>query len=340
MRKAAAFSLVLVILSMALVGCNFNKKDGDSKEKKLELPKNIISVISGDDVEYYGIEGEKLKKLNIDSKNHIEVFSEELGLIIYRDFTDKGTDLIITDGEKEHKISVDGNIEDLLVSPGGTKLLYKYDSGDKIGYKILDLQNFKEFDFNSNLAISGENVEFLGENQLVLYGVDLGEKKSGIFLYDIENGKYTLEKPIVGAFIDYIDLIENQVILYTQSSLEGNKECYVYDLNSKEDSAISTDIMQIEYSIKSGDKVYFIGTKNEGMRSLYSIDIKTHKLDRLIYDFPKNISKDTKLLEVDGNIYFTGFNDDEEKNSVYMYSPTEKSVKLIDGGKGLYMIME
>ncbi|WP_300349916.1 hypothetical protein [Clostridium sp.] len=342
MRKAAALSLVLVILSIAFLGCNFNKKSESegSLEKKLKLPENIVCIISGEDVTYYEIEGENLKKLDLNIKGHIEVFSKELGLVIYRNITDEGTDLIITNGESEKKISVKGNIEYLRVSPGGTKLIYKYNSGDKIGYRVLDLQSFKEFDLNENLAISGENVEFLDENQLVLYGVDLRNKQTGIFIYNIKEGKYTLKKPIVKAFIDHIDLISNQVILYTQSSFSGDKECYMYNLSNNESVLLSKDGLEIETSKKDGDKIYFIGNKDESARSLYSLDIKTKKIDRLVYDFPKYIGKEALLLVKNGNIYFSGFNEEESKSALYMYNTKGKSVRLIEGNKGQYMILK
>lgn len=343
MRKAAALSLlVLVILSTTLVGCNFNKgsNGNDDYGKKLELPENIVSTISGEDVDYYGIEGDSLKKLDLGINGHMEIYSEELGLAIYRKPTDKGTDLIITNGVKNHNISVDGNIDELVISPKGTKLLYKFSSGDKIGYKILDLQNIEEVDFNEDLAISGENVKFANENQLVLYGVDLKEKKSGIYIYNIEDKSFILEKQIVKAFIDYIDLVEDTVVLYTQSSMDGKKECYIYNLNNKKDTLISTDIGEIESSYKIENIVYFIGTKNSGIRSLYSVDTTNSKLDRLVYDFPKNISEKSDLIAIGDNIYFTGFNDNKEKNALYRYSPKDKSIKLIDSNKGQYIIIK
>lgn len=343
MRKAAALSLlVLVILSTTLVGCNFSKgsNEEESKGKKLNLPKSIVSTISGEDVLYYEIEGDSLKKLDLDLKGHIEVYSEELGLAIYREFADKGTNLVISNGVKEHKISVDGNIEELIISPKGTKLLYRYNSGDKIGYKVLDLQDFKEFDFNENLAISGENVKFINEDQLVLYGVDLEKRKSGLYIYNIKDGSYTLEKQIVKAFIDYIDLVEDQVVLYTQSSIDGKKNCYIYNLDNKKESVISNEVGEIESLCKIRNIVYFIGTKGEGLRSLYSIDITNNKLDRVVYDFPKNISDKSKLIVVGENIYFLGFDNDKEKNALYKYNPKDKSIKLIDSNKGQYTIIE
>lgn len=270
----------------------------------------------------------------------MEVYSEELGLAVYREFADKGTNLIITNGVKEHKISVEGNIEELIISPKGTKLLYRYNSGDKIGYKVLDLQNFKEFDFNENLAISGENVKFVNEDQLILYGVDLEKRQSGLYIYNIKDGSYTLEKQIVKAFIDYIDLVEDQVVLYTQSSIDGKKNCYIYNLDSKKESVISNEVGEIESLCKIGNVVYFIGTKGEGLRSLYSIDITNNKLDRLVYDFPKNISEKSKLIVVGDNIYFLGFNDSKEKNALYRYNPKDKSIKLIDSNKGQYIIIK
>ncbi|WP_300258649.1 hypothetical protein [Clostridium sp.] len=343
MRKAAALSLlVLVILSTTIVGCNFNKgsNEEDSKGKKLKLPENIVSVISREDVEYYEIEGDSLKKLDLNLKGHIEVYSEELGLAVYREFDDKGTNLIITNGVKEYKISVDGNIEELIISPKGTKLLYKYSSEDKIGYKVLDLQDFKEFDFNENLAISGENVKFVNEDQLVLYGVDLEKRKSGLYIYNIKDGSYTLEKQVVKAFIDYIDLLEDQVVLYTESSIDGKKNCYIYNLDNKKESVISNEVGEIESLCKIGNVVYFIGTKGEGLRSLYSIDTTNNKIDRLVYDFPKNISDKSKLIVVGENIYFLGFNDNKEKNSLYRYNINDKSIKLIDSNKGQYIIIK
>ncbi|MDK0889668.1 DPP IV N-terminal domain-containing protein [Clostridium perfringens] len=343
MRKAAALSLlVLVILSITLAGCNFSKgsNEEDSKGKKLKLPCSIVSTISGEDVLYYEVEGDSLKKLDLNLKGHMEVYSEELGLAVYREFADKGTNLIITNGVKKHKISVEGNIEELIISPKGTKLLYRYNSGDKIGYKVLDLQNFKEFDFNENLAISGENVRFVNEDQLILYGVDLEKKQSGIYIYNIKDGSYTLEKQIVKAFIDYIDLVEDQVVLYTQSSIDGKKNCYIYNLDNKKESVISNEVGEIESLCKIGNVVYFIGTKGEGLRSLYSIDITNNKLDRLVYDFPKNISEKSKLIVVGDNIYFLGFNDSKEKNALYRYNLKEKSIKLIDSNKGQYIIIK
>lgn len=270
----------------------------------------------------------------------MEVYSEELGLAVYREFADKGTNLIITNGVKEHKISVGGNIEELIISPKGTKLLYRYNSGDKIGYKVLDLQNFKEFDFNENLAISGENVKFVNEDQLILYGVDLEKRQSGLYIYNIKDGSYTLEKQIVKAFIDYIDLVEDQVVLYTQSSIDGKKNCYIYNLDSKKESVISNEVGEIESLCKIGNVVYFIGTKGEGLRSLYSIDITNNKLDRLVYDFPKNISEKSKLIVAGDNIYFLGFNDSKEKNALYRYNLKDKSIKLIDSNKGQYIIIK
>ena len=255
MRKAAALSLlVLVILSTTLAGCNFGKgsNEEDSKGTNLKLPCSIVSTISGEDVLYYEIEGDSLKKLDLDLKGHMEVYSQELGLAVYREFADKGTNLIITNGVKEHKISVEGNIEELIISPKGTKLLYRYNSGDKIGYKVLDLQDFKEFDFNENLAISGENVKFVNEDQLILYGVDLEKRQSGLYIYNIKDGSYTLEKQIVKAFIDYIDLVEDQVVLYTQSSIDGKKNCYIYNLDSKKESVISNEVGEIESLCKIG----------------------------------------------------------------------------------------
>lgn len=342
MKKVTALSLVvLVILSKTLLGCNFSKGPSEEiiSQKKLELPSIIISTISGEDVFYYKVEEDSLKKLNLNLKGNMEAFSKELGLAIYREFYDKGTKLIITNGAKEDEILVDGSIEKLIVSPKGTKLLYRYNSGEKIGYKILDLKNLKEFDFNDNLAISGENVKFINEEQLIFYGVDLEKRQSGLYIYNIKDGSYTLEKQIVKAFIDYINLIGDNSILYTKSSIDGKESCYIHNLDSKDDTIISDEVKEIESSCKIGNLVYFIGTKGEGQRSLYSIDITNNKLDRLVYDFPKNITENSKLIAFGDYIYFLGFNDRKEKNALYKYNPEDKSIKLIDSNKGQYIIM-
>ena len=139
---------------------------------------------------------------------------------------------------------------------------------------------------------------------------------------------------------DYIDLVEDQVVLYTQSSIDGKKNCYIYNLDNKKESVISNEVGEIESLCKIGNVVYFIGTKGEGLRSLYSIDITNNKLDRLVYDFPKNISEKSKLIVVGDNIYFLGFNDSKEKNALYRYNLKEKSIKLIDSNKGQYIIIK
>ena len=111
-------------------------------------------------------------------------------------------------------------------------------------------------------------------------------------------------------------------------------------MDSKKESVISNEVGEIESLCKIGNVVYFIGTKGEGLRSLYSIDITNNKLDRLVYDFPKNISEKSNLIVVGENIYFLGFNDSKEKNALYRYNPKDKSIKLIDSNKGQYIIIK
>ena len=343
MRKAVALSLfILVILSNTFLGCSFTKgaTEEEGKGKKLNLPENIVSSILGDEINYYDLKDDSLEKLDLNLKGTMEAYSHELDLAIYREVKNKETYLIISDGVKEEKILVKGHIEELLVSPKGTKLLYRYNSGETIGYKILDLKTFKEFNFDENLAISGENVKFLDEEQLILYGVDLEKRKSGIYKYNIEKGEYSLEKPIEKAFIDYIDSLGEGNIFYEKSSIEGNKECYIYNLDKKEEKLISKEIKEINSLCKIGDKIYLVGSKEDGLRSLYSIDIESKKLNRLVYDFPKNLSENPYLISLDGSVYFLGFESEKENNALYKYNPLDRSVKLIDKDKGQFIIIK
>ena len=125
---------------------------------------------------------------------------------------------------------------------------------------------------------------------------------------------------------------------------QGDKsKLYYYDSTSKKTKDVEGNIDEIYKSIsnfKSGD-IFFFAREDEGNTAVYRFSSQNFKLERITYDFPKQIDVASGIgMDEQGNIYFSGMQNEDEKDKkdVFMYDNKEHSINLISTHEGKYSV--
>ncbi|MPQ44635.1 hypothetical protein [Clostridium tarantellae] len=342
MKKCLGISLiVLSFLIFFLIGCKNSLTDKNKINEIKSLPNNLVLQFKNNTLTYESVHNGKLTNVDIGIEGEIRAFNKEKNFLIYTKVENFQTQLNIVKNNTELNYNIDGSVEKIWVNNSCEKVFYKINHNNEfIDYFIIDLNKKENKKLNEDIIISGDIVDFLDNNNLILYGVNSKEKISGIYIYNLESESYSLMEQVTKAFIDYIKVLDENKILYGKSFFDNKKECYIYNINTKTSKQISSNIKIIKNILFIDNKVYFIGEGNESSKvTLYCLDINSEILKRLIFDFPRNVDKNSKLLYENGQIIFTGYTDSQDKAGVYSYNLKNKSIKLISDVDGKYIII-
>lgn len=326
--------MIVAILSLSVIsmyGCDKNSEK--DKINDIDVPTNLILDIKDEDIEYKTLKNGRISDFEINDEGMLMSYNGEQDVLVFSSQqNEKNVLKIVVDG-KEKTVDINGYLETVYISSDGRHTLYKTNStGTVIEYFIMDNKTLKSTKLSENILVSGNMIKFLNNNELIFYGVDIEKKESGIFTYSINSGEYKLKKKIVGSVISYIDVLDENSILYSESIDQRQKLC-VLNLDDLKLNEITDRFERVEDSIICDNKIYVSAQENYKL-NLYEIDIDTNKVKRLTFDFPESLALESKLLVQEKNIYFSDINGD-----LYNYSINEKSINMVEKDKGEYLIM-
>lgn len=318
-------SSLFLALIIIMVGC---KKEEIIVEEinSLELFNGAIAVENSNEYSIYNKINDNYEKVN--TNYLISSYNLNNNSFI---FNDDGKMKVNYNG-KEIDIEEDKNIISPKLSIMGEYLLY-FIKDEYLQLKIKNLAKDEDIDFNSNVMISGDLVEWLSEDSLIYYGID-NNKNNGIFIYDFIEEKERLLYKLDNGFLEYMRVFDN-LIIFTQSNFSKEKSIKIISKSGEIIEEINgvKDVNDIEYT---EDGLFILGKFKDNNYSIYQY--KDANLKRLVYDFPKIINLEKGLsIDKDGNILFVG-NNEINKEKIYMYS--NESIVSLDAIEGNYFFID
>ncbi|MGL4655364.1 MAG: hypothetical protein ACRCWM_05735 [Sarcina sp.] len=334
MKRGYKLMVILLTLGVStLYGCS-KSNDIEKETNKIDIKDNLVIDFKEGKEEYRYLNKGKFEEANLDIDGSLLAYNDKADISIFTNYIEakKYLNIIFEDGKLE--IPLEGRLDFVYISKDGSYTLYKTCSEDNIVlYNLIDNTTKKNITLAENVLISGNLIKFIDDKKLVLYGVDIDKKISGLFIYDIEKGSYELINEIKGRFMSSLEVISEDKVLMIEVN-EESSDVYILDVKTKEMNNISSKFEYVEDAILYENKVYISAFENDDL-NLYSIDLDRDILKRLTFDFPKSLGRESRLLADDGKIYFSDIN-----GKVYFYDTKEDTVNLIENQNGVYMIVD
>jgi hypothetical protein len=345
------FFITFFITILTLTACG-------SKEEKLPEVNNLphysqVTAIENKDstAEVFKVENNALYNIgNIESIIDM-VYSIKNSAYIYSVSVSKGENLdsnklVIIKDKKRKELKDFYSAVDLKINSLGDKLAFRTFSKDAKesaeGLKIYDINNKKYINMNSKVLVSGNLYQWIDENKIIYYGSIEGEKNSNkIYSYNFSSNKEEVYLDNMNGYCMYFTPI-NKDILFLVSQGDELK-LYYYDSEEKKSKAVAENIEEIYRSIadlKNGH-IFLFAEGSGGNVELYEFSTESLQLERITYDFPKQIDTLSGMgLDGEGNVYFSGIQNEEnkDKKDVFMYSNKEHSINLISSHEGKYSV--
>jgi hypothetical protein len=326
--------ILISLGAISLYGCS--KKEVEEKKtiNKIDILDNLVIDIK-DGSEIYGyLNDGRFEKTDISAKGNLRAYNDKLDIMAFLEQKEEENYLNIIFADDSMNIKIDGNLDFVYISENGEYTLYKTsDRNNIIKLNLVDNKTKKTVVLPEDILVSGELIKFIGNDTIILYGVDINNNKYGVFTYDIKSGKYTLVKEMVGMYMSSIEAISESKVFMIEVS-ESSSQVYILDILTKDMQLISSEFSYVEDAILYEDKVYINALEN-GDLNLYSIDLESTKLKRLTFDFPKSLGRESRLLAENGRVYFSDIN-----GKVYYYDIKEDTTNLIKNQDGMYMIVD
>lgn len=323
MKKIKSFGLILGIIISFGFFTECEKKEKENITEKVIL--NDGAIIKTENGELFNFD---LKK-DVYEKN-----SNDKTIIEYSD--DKKSYIYIFNGKhfvrKEDKIiQIEKEIyKDLNLASTGNYIAYI--SGKENKFEIIDLMKNKEIELKSKVRISGEFFDFTKDDSIVYYGIS-EDGENGVFKYNLKTNEEKLIYKIPKGYIEFLKVIDNEIIL-SINSIEDGKKLISINLDNMKAIVLSKEIDKIIDIQKEKNIYYFLGSTKIDGDSLYLID--SAKIERVVFDFPKEISLESKLSKNNnGEILFMGKNNIENGVGIYSYNENN-DIKLIEDQEGNY----
>ena len=209
---------------------------------------------------------------------------------------------------------------DMRMSPNGWKLAYRYYKDDDLGsiedMVVFDIKNKKEIELNINTIISGNLYDFLDEDTIVYYGIDLESKERGIFKYSFSTKKEENIYKVSEGNITGFNIITGEEMFFINNQNESSKLGKI-NLKNLEYEYIGSNIERLYSTIDVDDDMYYFLMKEVNKKAaIYKYD--GERLKRATYNFPNNVGEEYPLLkDPEGNVYFVGYNEDISKRDIY-----------------------
>lgn len=322
--------IIVLMLSLAMISMY-----GCDKEKinDIDVAENLVIDIKNEKVEYKTIKNGEVSNFEMDEDGTLMAYNGKNDVMVFSKVENEKNQLKIIANGKEELIDINGYLETVYVSTNGMYTLYKTNSASAVvEYFIMNNKTLKATKLSEKILVSGNMIRFLNNEEVIFYGVDIENKQSGIFIYNISSGEYKLEQKIIGSVVSYIDVLDEKTILYSESIDQRQKLCILNldDLKTKE---ITDEFEHVEDSIMYNDNLYISAQENYKL-NLYRINIKDNKINRLTFDFPESLGRESKLLAENNKIYFSDI-----KGDIYSYNIDEKSTSIVEKNSGEHLIM-
>ncbi|MGL5378717.1 hypothetical protein [Clostridium sp.] len=308
MKKSRIYVLFIAAVSfscLTLTGCG--KENNTVIEEKIEISSGSVLIEENGEYKNYNLEDEKYSKLDTD-KTIIE-YDKDSGKYIYNSNGEK----YLYNNKESIKINEKNPIK-LQISPNGKFITYFKNEG-YLQLVIIDAETGEELEFDSMVAISGDLIDWIGEEQLVYYGID-DDKNNGLFTYNIKTNKEELLYKLDVGYIEFLETSRHGTV-FVQETVNSEKILKLIDSN-KDVTELTNEIVEVS-DIEITDKgVYLLGKLKDDNYSVYKID---NGIKRLIFDFPSIIHLDKGLSSDDeGNILFIGSIDSFNNENIYKYA--------------------
>lgn len=326
LKKRPIYILIFLSFSFILTACTQKKvqNNGLTSDNVKAIKVQYGAVLLEENGKYNNLDFVDGKYENLKTNDIITNYNVESGTYI---FLRDNKHYIYHDG-KEIEIK-DKNYNFMKISKDGSYVSYMtYD--DRYKLKVLSLKNDKEVNIDSDVAISGDFYDFLGNDSIVYYGIS-NDNVNGVFRFNLNTKKEELLYKLNSGYVEFLKSSDDGVLILQNT---GDNKSLLKNIgldNSVED--ISDRFKSIKDIIKVSGGYYVLGTETENLPSLYDIDKENSK--RLVYSFPKNINVDKGLsFDKNKNILFIGSNDTGNKEEVFSYS--NGSVFLVSNREGIY----
>lgn len=329
-----------------------------SKEEKLpevnDLPHySQVTAIENKDstAEVFKIENNALYNIGNTEKIVDMVYNIKNSAYIYSVNIAKGENLdnnklVIIKDKKRKELKDFYSAVDLRINSSGDKLAFRTFSKDAQesaeGLKIYDINNKKYIDIKSKVLISGNLYQWIDENKIIYYGGIEGQKNSNkIYSYDFNSNKEEVYLDNIDGYCMYFTPINKDILFLAR---QGDKlKLYYYDSTDKIAKSVAENIEEIYKSIadfKNGH-IFLVAGKSGGNIALYQFSTDSLQLERVTYDFPKQIDILSGMgVDEQGNVYFSGMQDEEktDQKDVFMYNNKDHSINLISSHEGKYSV--
>lgn len=345
------FLITFFIAILSFTACG-SKKEELPKVNNLPHYSQVTAIENKDDTsDVFKIENNSLYNIgNIESVFDM-VYNIKNSIYIYSVNISKGENLnnnklVIIKDEKRKELKDFYSAVDLKINSSGDKLAFRTFSKDAQesaeGLKIYDINNKKYIDIKSKVLVSGSLYQWIDENRIIYYGGIEGQKNSNkIYLYDFISNKEEVYLDNINGYCMYFTPINKDILVLTR---QGDKsKLYYYDSTRKKVEDVEGNIEEIYKSkadLKNGH-IFLVAGEDEANRALYKFSSENFKLERITYDFPKQVDILSGMgLDEQGNIYFSGIQNENEKDKkeVFMYDNKEHSINLISNHEGKYSV--
>lgn len=308
--------LILGIIGSSVLFVSCGETNGKNGEEILTLNEGaIIKVEKG---EFYN--------LNFEEEKFEKTLKEETILEYNKS---KDTYIFLKDGKhfirrKDKRIEIkDKEYSELKLSPTGKYVAYIIeDSGERI-LKVLDLDKNTEREIKSKVRISGNFFQFLENDILIYYGISI-EGENGLFTYDLEKEAENKFYEIKKGYIEFLKVVDDKIIILNTFD-EEEKKLEIITKEGKQSKIIENEIDKIYDIKKIENEYYFLGSIKTDGESLYKI--VDDEIERMIFDFPKNIFLEKGLSKTENEeILFMGNEGFESEMKIFSYKNEEVSV--------------
>lgn len=334
-----------------LTACSYNK---ETLEEVNNLPhySQITALESNkENSDVYKIENKGLYKIGtIENLLHLSYNSKSAVYVYLQNISERknfnNSKIAIIKDKKKKELKDFYAALDLKLNSSADKLAFrsfKEDSRESAeGMRVYDIKKNKYIKLKSNVLVSGNLYEWINENKLIYYGNIEGKKNSDkIYSYDFNNNKEEVYLDNINGYCTYFVPIGKNILFLAQ---KGEGQLLYYFNNEKNIvESITNNIGSISKSVVNFEngEIFFIGSEGEKQSALYKFSSKDLNLERITYDFPKELDENSEMAaDSQGNIYFGGTDvmEQDEKVDVYMYDGKDKSINLISTHKGRYSV--
>ena len=323
--KVPMYILIILSLSLTFISCNSksNIENSNLNLQPINLEKGSVLLESNGKYKVFDLQEDKYHGISNDRV--IINFNKESGTYV---FVKDGKHYIYYKG-KEIPIK-DSNYNFIKISYDGRYVSYmSYDNGYNL--KVISLEDDKEINIKSKVAISGNLYDFIKNDKLVYYGIS-EDKINGVFTYDLKENKeellYNLKS---GGYVDFLKGDLNSVFVLQQ---KANNEKILLEINAenKNINNISNSFKSINDLEKQDNSYYILGEAFDDTKSLYKLKDKNVK--KLVFSFPSSINMKKGIQISNSGILFIGSNSSEGKEEIFSYK--DNSVSLISNKEGNY----